>query len=43
MKPPVAPAATVVILGALGDLTRRLPVPALVNLAGSGLLAPRPS
>jgi glucose-6-phosphate 1-dehydrogenase len=35
-----APAATLVIFGALGDLTRRLLVPALVNLAELGLLAP---
>ena len=34
-----APAATIVIFGALGDLTRRLLVPALVNLAGAGLLS----
>lgn len=35
-----APPATVVIFGALGDLTRRLLVPALVNLARGGLLDP---
>lgn len=35
---PVAPAATFVIFGAMGDLTRRLLVPALVNLTRSGLL-----
>jgi glucose-6-phosphate 1-dehydrogenase len=35
-----APATTLVIFGALGDLTRRLLVPALVNLAELGLLAP---
>ena len=35
-----APAATIVIFGALGDLTRRLLVPALVNLASAGLIAP---
>jgi glucose-6-phosphate 1-dehydrogenase len=35
-----APAATFVIFGALGDLTRRLLVPALINLAELGLLAP---
>jgi glucose-6-phosphate 1-dehydrogenase len=35
-----APAATFVIFGALGDLTRRLLVPALVNLAELGLLSP---
>lgn len=34
----VAPPATIVIFGALGDLTRRLLAPALVNLAESGLL-----
>ncbi len=37
---PAAPAATFVIFGALGDLTRRLLVPALANLSASGLLAP---
>lgn len=36
---PAAPPATFVIFGALGDLTRRLLVPALVNLAQAGLLA----
>ncbi|MFZ2980347.1 MAG: glucose-6-phosphate dehydrogenase [Sphingobium sp.] len=36
---PAAPPATFVIFGALGDLTRRLLVPALVNLARAGLLA----
>jgi glucose-6-phosphate 1-dehydrogenase len=35
-----APAATFVIFGVLGDLTRRLLIPALVNLAELGLLAP---
>ena len=35
-----APPATFVVFGALGDLTRRLLVPALVNLAELGLLAP---
>ena len=39
-KAPVAPAATLVIFGALGDLTRRLLVPAISHLAGTGLLAP---
>ena len=39
-KAPVAPPATFVIFGALGDLTRRLLVPAIVNLASAGLLAP---
>jgi glucose-6-phosphate 1-dehydrogenase len=37
-KPPVAPLATFVIFGALGDLTRRLLAPALVNLVRDGLL-----
>lgn len=37
--PAAAPAATIVIFGALGDLTRRLLVPAIVNLARDGLLA----
>lgn len=36
---PAAPPATFVIFGALGDLTRRLLAPALVNLARAGLLA----
>lgn len=35
-----APVATFVIFGALGDLTRRLLVPALVNLAELNLIAP---
>ena len=35
-----APPATLVIFGALGDLTRRLLVPAIVNLAQAGLLDP---
>ena len=35
---PVAPAATLVIFGAMGDLARRLLMPALVNLARDGLL-----
>lgn len=39
-KAPTAPGATFVIFGALGDLTRRLLVPAIVHLAGAGLLAP---
>ncbi|WP_293976822.1 glucose-6-phosphate dehydrogenase [Sphingomonas sp.] len=39
-KPPVAPLATFVIFGALGDLTRRLLAPALVNLVRDGLLTP---
>ncbi len=38
---PTAPAATIVIFGALGDLTRRLLVPAIANLAGGGLIDPR--
>ena len=33
-----APAATFVVFGATGDLTRRLLAPALVNLADGGLL-----
>ena len=37
---PVAPAATLVIFGALGDLAKRLLMPALVNLARDGLLDP---
>ena len=37
-SPPPAPAATLVIFGALGDLTRRLLVPAIVNLARGGLV-----
>ena len=35
---PRAPDATLVIFGATGDLTRRLLVPAIVNLCGDGLL-----
>ncbi len=35
-----APAATIVIFGALGDLTKRLLVPALANLAQDWLLNP---
>ena len=31
---------TIVIFGASGDLTKRLPVPALYNLACDGLLSP---
>ena len=38
---PRAPAATVVIFGALGDLTKRLLVPAIANLAHAGLLDPK--
>jgi len=34
----VAPACTLVIFGAFGDLTKRLLMPALYNLAGQGLL-----
>ncbi|MBO9378701.1 glucose-6-phosphate dehydrogenase [Sphingomonas histidinilytica] len=37
---PVAPPATFVIFGALGDLTRRLLMPAIVNVERSGLLDP---
>jgi glucose-6-phosphate 1-dehydrogenase len=40
-KPPTAPAATLVIFGALGDLTRRLLIPSLVNLANARLLNAR--
>ncbi|MBC9032173.1 glucose-6-phosphate dehydrogenase [Sphingomonas sp. JC676] len=35
---PRAPAATLVIFGAMGDLARRLLVPALVNLSRDGLI-----
>lgn len=35
---PKAPDATLVIFGATGDLTKRLLVPAIVNLCGDGLL-----
>src|SRR3954465_12360887 len=34
-----APACTLVVFGAGGDLTKRLLMPALYNLAGSGLLS----
>ena len=37
---PKAPDATLVIFGATGDLTKRLLVPALVNLCQDGLLGP---
>lgn len=37
---PVAPPATFVIFGVLGDLTRRLLMPAIVNLARSRLIDP---
>lgn len=40
-KPPTAPAATLVIFGALGDLTRRLLIPSLVNLVAAKLLSAR--
>jgi glucose-6-phosphate 1-dehydrogenase len=36
---PRAPAATFVVFGALGDLTRRLLVPAIVNLQAASLLS----
>ena len=36
----VAPPATIVIFGAMGDLARRLLVPALANLSRDGLLDP---
>jgi len=35
-----APAATLVIFGAYGDLARRLLMPAIVNLSDAGLLSP---
>ena len=35
---PRAPAATLVIFGAMGDLAKRLLVPAIVNLAEAGLI-----
>ena len=38
-KPTVAPAATLVVFGATGDLTKRLLTPALVHLSQAGLLA----
>ena len=34
-----APPCTLVVFGAGGDLTKRLLMPALYNLAGSGLLS----
>ena len=37
-KPVAAPAATLVVFGATGDLTKRLLTPALVNLSQAGLL-----
>ena len=37
-EPKPAPAATFVVFGALGDLTKRLLAPALVNLMGDGLI-----
>ena len=40
-RPQVAPAATFVIFGAMGDLTKRLLAPALANLGKSGLLDPK--
>jgi glucose-6-phosphate 1-dehydrogenase len=40
-RPPPAPDCVVVIFGARGDLTRRLLIPALYNLAHGGLLAER--
>ena len=39
-KPAAAPPATLVIFGALGDLARRLLMPAIVNLARDGLIDP---
>jgi len=41
--PRVAPPVTLVIFGAYGDLTRRLLMPAIVNLADAGLLSPETS
>ena len=38
-KPPPAPPCAMVIFGAAGDLTKRLVVPALFNLARSGQLS----
>ncbi|MFC5069313.1 glucose-6-phosphate dehydrogenase [Flaviflagellibacter deserti] len=38
-KPPAAPPCSFVIFGASGDLTRRLLLPALYNLAATGLLS----
>ena len=38
-EPP--PSCAIVIFGANGDLTKRLIVPALYNLARTGLLPPR--
>jgi glucose-6-phosphate 1-dehydrogenase len=37
-KAPTAPAATIVVFGATGDLTRRLLVPAIVNLSREKLI-----
>ena len=37
-SPKTAPAATLVIFGATGDLARRLLVPALANLCAAGLI-----
>jgi glucose-6-phosphate 1-dehydrogenase len=39
IQTPAAPACTLVIFGATGDLTRRLLMPALYNLARDGLLS----
>lgn len=38
MTPAVAPAATLVVFGATGDLTKRLLLPALINLTRDGLI-----
>jgi glucose-6-phosphate 1-dehydrogenase len=38
-KAPAAPAATLVIFGAMGDLARRLLIPSILNLWHDGLLA----
>ncbi|HEV2545445.1 MAG TPA: glucose-6-phosphate dehydrogenase [Methylobacterium sp.] len=40
-EPPQAPPCTLVVFGAGGDLTKRLLMPALYNLAGGGLLDQR--
>jgi glucose-6-phosphate 1-dehydrogenase len=39
-RPPSAPPATLIIFGATGDLTKRLLIPSLVNLARDGLIGP---
>jgi glucose-6-phosphate 1-dehydrogenase len=42
-RKPSQPSATIVIFGATGDLTRRLIMPALINLLRAGLLEPNTS